>query len=61
MFTVLIIIGVIIILCCFGVFAKIVGFVLSLIWAMLGWAMDGCLGFIIIGIILMFIIGSFII
>ena len=61
MFSAIAIFCAIIIICCFGILAKIACFLFSLICTILGWAMDGCLGLIIIGIILMFIIGAFVI
>lgn len=61
MTAILTIIGIIILVCCFGVLSKVAGWVLSLVWTMFGWAFDGCLGGIIIVIILLFFIGAIII
>lgn len=60
MTTILPIIGIIILICCFGVCAKIVGIALRVIGVVFGWAFDGCISTVIILIILMFIVGAFI-
>lgn len=61
MSTILIIITIIILICCFGVCAKIAGIVLHVIGVVFGWAFDGCISTIIIVLILMFVVGAFII
>lgn len=61
MCTVLAIIALIILICCFGVFAKVVEIGLYIIGILFEWAFDGCISAIIIIIILMFIVGAFII
>lgn len=61
MTTILAIIGIIILICCFGVCAKIAEIALHVIGILFGWAFDGCISTIIIVIILMFVVGAFII
>jgi hypothetical protein len=61
MTTILTVIGLIVLVCCFGACAKIAGIVLHVIGTLFGWAFDGCISMIIIVIILMFIVGAFII
>lgn len=60
MTTILTIIGIIILVCCFGILCKVAGWILYGIWIMFSWAFDGCFSSIVILIVLMFIIGSFI-
>lgn len=59
--TLLTIISLIILICCFGICAKVAEIVLHIIGTLFGWAFDGCISTIIIVIILMFIVGAFII
>lgn len=61
MSTILTIIGLIILICCFGACIKMLEIISYVIGIMFSWAFDGCISSIIIVIILMFIIGAFIV